>query len=42
MPATGKTVEVTVMEMFRLENHRIVEQWVSVDVHGMLRQLGMA
>jgi steroid delta-isomerase-like uncharacterized protein len=42
MLATGKTVEVTVMEMFRLENHRIVEQWVSVDVHGMLRQLGMA
>ncbi len=42
MPATGKSASVTVIELFRLENHRIVEQWVSVDVQGMLRQLGMA
>ncbi len=42
MPATGKSVSVKVMEMFRIENNRIAEQWVNLDVLGMLRQLGMA
>lgn len=42
MPATGKAVSVKVMEMFRIENNRVVEQWVNVDVLSMLRQLGMA
>lgn len=42
MPPTGKSVSVTLIEMFRIEDDRIVEQWVSVDVLGMLRQLGRA
>jgi predicted ester cyclase len=28
------------MEMFRIEDHKIVEQWVSVDALNLLSQLG--
>jgi steroid delta-isomerase-like uncharacterized protein len=41
-PATGKTASVKSMEMFRIENNKIVEQWVNLDALNMLRQLGMA
>lgn len=40
MPASGRTIEVTGMDMFRLTNGKIVESWASADALGMLQQLG--
>jgi steroid delta-isomerase-like uncharacterized protein len=40
LPATGRTVSITVIELFRLTGGRIVEQWVAIDNLGMLQQLG--
>ena len=37
---TGNAVSIKVMEMFRIEDHKIVEQWVSVDALNLLAQLG--
>jgi len=41
-PATNKAVKVNGMSIVRVENGKIVEDWVSEDTIGMLRQLGMA
>ena len=41
MPATGKTGNVTGIVIFRLENSRIVEGWVNIDVLGLLQQVGI-
>ena len=42
IPATGKRVTVTGMDLDRLENGQIVEHWHNVDELGLLRQLGGA
>lgn len=39
--ATGKAVETSGIAMFRFENGRIAEEWVSADTLGLLRQLDM-
>jgi len=41
MPATGKSGSITGIVIFRLENNRIVEAWVNIDVLGLLQQLGV-
>jgi steroid delta-isomerase-like uncharacterized protein len=41
IPPTGLPVDLTAIEIFRLADGRIVEQWVAVDNLGMLRQLGV-
>jgi len=41
MPATGKQVEVGVMDILRIENGKIVERWGQVDNMGMMQQLGV-
>lgn len=38
---TGREVRLTAIEIFRLANGKIAEQWVLVDNLGMLRQLGV-
>jgi predicted ester cyclase len=40
MPATGKPIAITSIEIFRLADGKIAEQWVAVDNMGMLQQLG--
>lgn len=40
IPATGKTIEYTGMNMFRFECGLIAESWGSADHLGLLRQLG--
>jgi steroid delta-isomerase-like uncharacterized protein len=42
MPATGKTVTVSALNLFRFAGGRIAEQWVEYDTLGFLQQLGMA
>jgi steroid delta-isomerase-like uncharacterized protein len=39
--ATGKSVTVTGMDFYHLENGQIVEHWHNIDELGLLRQLGV-
>ena len=41
IPATGKTATMTAIVIFRLENSRIVEGWVNIDLLGLMQQLGV-
>jgi steroid delta-isomerase-like uncharacterized protein len=41
MPATNKTAVVSWMDMYRMQNDKIVEAWHIEDVAGMLQQLGL-
>jgi predicted ester cyclase len=38
--ATGRDIEIGVIDIVRLEDGRIVEHWNLVDVYGVLAQLG--
>lgn len=39
--ATGKPVDMRVMDFYRLDGGRIVENWVPMDIPWMLRQMGV-
>jgi steroid delta-isomerase-like uncharacterized protein len=41
MPATGKPVTVTGIDIYRLEGDKIVEHWGEWDMMGMMQQLGV-
>jgi steroid delta-isomerase-like uncharacterized protein len=41
MPATGRTIRVTGLELFRLRDGKIVELWRHDDDAGLMRQLGL-
>lgn len=41
IPATGKKVKVKYIDMWRLENGKGVENWVQMDIAGLMQQLGM-
>ena len=41
IPATGKPVSITAIEIYRFVKGKIAEQWVVVDNLGMLQQLGV-
>ena len=40
-PASGKAVTVTGIVIFRLEDSRIAEGWLNLDVLGLLQQVGI-
>ena len=40
VPATGKTLVLPALNMYRMESGRIAEQWVQFDSMGVLAQLG--
>jgi steroid delta-isomerase-like uncharacterized protein len=40
MDPTGEQVDVSGMEMYRVEDGKIVEMWTSYDALGLLQQLG--
>ena len=40
MPATGKRVEMQVIDILRIENGKIVERWGLGDQLGLMQQLG--
>jgi steroid delta-isomerase-like uncharacterized protein len=40
IPPTGKQIEVAAMELYRLTDGKIAEQWVTTDALGLLQQLG--
>jgi predicted ester cyclase len=41
LPPTGRAGNITGIVIFRLEDSRIVEGWVSIDVLGLLQQVGI-
>jgi len=41
IPPTGRSIEITGMDAFRLRNGKIVESWVAADALKMLQQLGI-
>jgi steroid delta-isomerase-like uncharacterized protein len=41
MPPTGKTVAVNGLELYRIQNSRIVEFWRHDDDAGLMQQLGL-
>jgi steroid delta-isomerase-like uncharacterized protein len=41
IPATGKQATISDIEIFRVTNGKVVENWVQVDFLGLLQQLGV-
>jgi len=41
IPATGKSIEVTGMNINRIANGKIAESWGVIDILGLLQQLGV-
>ena len=41
IPATNKAVSWTSIEIYRIENSKIVERWVQADTTGLMKQLGV-
>jgi steroid delta-isomerase-like uncharacterized protein len=41
IPATGKPVDVKFIDMWRVENGKAVENWVQMDMLGLMQQLGV-
>lgn len=42
IPATGKHVRISYSDIWRLENGKAVENWVQMDILGLMQQLGVA
>jgi predicted ester cyclase len=40
MPATGREIMIQGVDIFRLVGDKIAEQWVVMDVLGLMQQLG--
>jgi steroid delta-isomerase-like uncharacterized protein len=40
IPGTGKSVKVGYMDMWRMENGKCMENWVQMDIAGLMQQLG--
>ena len=41
IPPTGKTVQVTGMDLLKLKKGRIKERWAEVNALGLMQQLGV-
>jgi predicted ester cyclase len=41
IPPTGKRISVAYMDIWRVENGRFVENWVQLDMLGLMQQLGV-
>ena len=41
IPATGKRLSFSGMELYRVVGEKVAEQWVGVDMLGILQQLGV-
>jgi steroid delta-isomerase-like uncharacterized protein len=41
VPATGKTVNISYVDIWRLEDGKLRENWVQMDLLGLMQQLGV-
>jgi steroid delta-isomerase-like uncharacterized protein len=41
IPPTGKTVHVQYMDFWKIENGKCIENWVQMDIAGLMQQLGV-
>jgi predicted ester cyclase len=41
IPATNKSVKVSYIDLWRVENGKFVENWVQLDMLGLMQQLGV-
>jgi predicted ester cyclase len=41
IPSTGKSIRVTYTDIWRIENGKAVENWVQMDMLGLMQQLGV-
>jgi steroid delta-isomerase-like uncharacterized protein len=41
IPATGKAIQVAYIDIWRMENGKLIENWVNLDMVGMMQQLGV-
>jgi len=42
IPPTGKSIKVAYVDLWRLENGKAAENWVQMDMMGLVQQLGVA
>jgi predicted ester cyclase len=42
IPATGKPINVAYIDIWRAEGDKMVENWVQIDLLGIMQQLGVA
>ena len=40
IPPTGRPITLSAMELYRIRDGRVAEQWVALDTLGLLQQLG--
>ena len=40
VPATGRPIELSGINMFKVKDGRVVEQWAELDFFGLLQQIG--
>ncbi len=40
LPATGKPIDIGVMDLFQIRDGKLIEHWALLDNLGLLRQLG--
>ena len=40
IPATGRPIELRLINLFKVKDRRIVEQWAEPDLFGLLQQIG--
>jgi predicted ester cyclase len=41
MDATGKTIDIGVLDLFQIRDGKLIEHWALLDNLGMLKQLGV-
>jgi steroid delta-isomerase-like uncharacterized protein len=41
IPATGKQITISYIDIWRVENNKLVENWVQLDMLGLMQQLGV-
>ena len=42
IPATGKSIQISGISIYRIQDNKMIEAWVNYDMLGMLQQLGVA
>jgi predicted ester cyclase len=40
LPATGKPIDIGVMDLFQIRDGKLIEHWALLDNLGLLRQIG--